>query len=186
MSYVVVDEMRKVVLAVSETLTPKLKLVDSGITAVHYEHGHPIEIIETLREKDASESFKFDKYPLIALFQDFPEDVNVGPGVQSEVTLHLIIARATMPSYKAADRYNFNMRPVLYPIYEELLKQLYYSRAFMIKSPGQIPHKKYDRLYWGREGLQATKSRNEKNIFNDWIDCIEIKNLKIKVNQKLC
>lgn len=178
----IVDEFREIVEKVSQRLTPTLQEFDHNITGVHYLHGHPLEIIETLGQRDKSKTMLFDKYPLVAVFQDFPERVAEEPGTISEVTLHLIVARATSPSYKATERYEHNFKPVLYPVYYELLKEIHLSRAFRTMSPTLIRHTKIDRLYWGREGL----GKNQGNIFNDWIDCIEIKDLKLKVNLKLC
>lgn len=178
----IVDVFREIVGKVSAKLTPQLKGYDELITGVHYEHGHPMEVIETLNQKDASETYQFDKYPLIALFQDFPERVSDNTGIQSEATLHLIIARATKADFKAAERYDYNFRPVLYPVYEELLYQIHRHPAIISKGPALIRHTKYDRLYWGRQGLYG----NEGNIFNDRIDCIEIRDLQLKFNQKIC
>jgi len=179
--FIVVDEMRKVVEQVSAILTPTLQSIDSNITGVHYDHGHPIEIIETLREKDGSNNFRFKKYPLVALFQDFPEDGSSDIGIASVVSLHVMIVMTTQPQYKASQRIEKNFKPVLYPIFQEFKKALYKSRAFQMKGP-KLDCRKFDRLYWGREGLM----KNETNLFNDWIDGIELRNIKLRVNEKLC
>lgn len=179
---ILVDEMREVVDKVSAELLPSLQAYDENITGVHYLHGHPLEIIKTLAQRDKSDSFVFKKYPLIALFQDFPEAMNATVGIPHESTLHLIIARATRPDFTAPERYDKNFRPVLYPIYSEFLHQLHHHGAFITKSETQIQHIKTDRLYWGNQGLYG----NEGNIFNDWIDCMEITNLRLKVKTKLC
>lgn len=181
-SRIIVDEMRTIVAKVSSEKTAALKVFDPDISGVHYEHGHPVEIVETLTQLSQAPDKRFDRYPIICLFQDFPETVSETPGIDREVNLHLVIARATTPTLKAFQRYDLNFRPVLYPVYYEFLKQLAKSPAFTVKSADQIRHIKTDRLYWGREGL----FKNEGNIFNDWIDCIELTNLKLKVNFKLC
>lgn len=178
----IVDIFRTVVAKVSEALLDSLQVVDPMITGVHYLHGHPKEIIETLRQKDQVPEYRFEKYPLIALFQDFPETKGAKVGIESEARLHLIIARATRPEYKAEERYAENFIPVLYPVYYELLRQIHLAGAFMTLSPNRIPHTKIDRLYWGREGLYG----NQANIFGDWIDCIEIRDMRINLTQKTC
>lgn len=180
----VADILRDLVGKVSTKLTPQLTAFDSMITGVHFDHGHPIEIIETLKQKDSSgTNLVFDKYPLVALFHDFPEVYNQEPGFQGQVTLHLIIARLTEPTYKADQRYDQNFKPVLYPIYAEFMKQIVHSKYFTgAQSVNQLSHTKIDRLYWGREGLY----KNEGNIFNDWIDCIEIRDLQLKLNLNNC
>lgn len=175
----IVDEFADIASKVSTKLLATLQTFDANITGVHYLHGHPIEIIETLAERDKSGTFRFKKYPLIALFQDFPEEMGQ-IGYNGEARLHLIIARATQATYKAPDRYTKNFKPVLYPVYLELMKQIHYSKAFQTISETQIRHTKIDRLYWGKEGLYA----NEGNVFNDKIDCIEIKDLRLLTNTK--
>ncbi|MHB9057113.1 MAG: hypothetical protein ACYC2P_13365 [Paludibacteraceae bacterium] len=177
----IVDEIGLAVAQVSANLLAQLQAFDATITGVHYQYGHPIEIIETLKQMDEAKAYKFSRYPFVGLFQDFPEDVGE-VGFNGEVTLHMIIARFTTPTYKAAQRYEFNFKPVLYPIYFELLKQLNFSKAFQSYTESTIQHTKIDRLYWGREGLY----KNEGNIFNDFLDCIEIRNLKLKTYLKIC
>lgn len=180
-SIFLVDLVREVVERVSVKLTPQLTLVDNLITGVHYQHGHPKEIIENIAELGKGTTTKTSRFPTIALFQDFPEQM-LGSGYYADVNLHLIIARATDPNYKADKRYNVNFKPILYPVYQEFINQLKLSRYFDIPASGNFQHTKIDRLYWGREGLYG----NEKNVFNDYIDCIEIRDLKLKVKQKRC
>jgi len=178
----VVDLFKTVTEKVSLKLTPKLSAIDSTITGVHYMHGHPIEIMETLAEMDKSQSAKFKRYPLIALFQDFPERYYADPEIQAEGTFHLIIARRTNNTYKVQDRYLKNFDPFLYPIYEEFLTQLFRSGFFMLQSDSLIQHTKYDRLYWGRESLFGGTA----NMFNDYLDVIEIRDLKLKFYVNNC
>lgn len=178
----IVDIFKDIVGEVSERLTPAFQSIDNKITGVHYIHGHPIEIIETLAQRDKTNSLKFDKYPLVALFQDFPENYNGRIGAPNEVNLHLIIARATKAEYKADERYKENFKPFLYPIYHELLKQIMHSGKFLIYNETLLQYTKIDRLFWGREGLY----KNQGNIFNDMLDVIEIRNLKLKTYLKIC
>lgn len=178
----IVDIFGSVVEAVSAALLPTLQAYDPGITAVNYLHGHPVEIIETLTQRDKSDVFMFKKYPLVALFQDFPEAHNSALGIDNEPTLHIIIAYSSKPEYKSDERYTFKFKPVLYPIYLELMKQLTLHKSFLNYGVQTIPHIKIDRLYWGKEGLYG----NTGNVFNDFLDCIEIRDLKLRVNLKNC
>jgi hypothetical protein len=139
-----------------------------------------MEVIETLRQKNNVESERYTKYPLIALVQDFPEDVKGTPGVQSEPDLRLLIVNQSNPTYKASERLELNFKPILYPIYEELLEQFRKSGVFM--GYGVPPHRKTDRLYWGREALIG----NTANLFEDWVDCIELQSVKLKLKTKSC
>lgn len=184
MSYPVyiVDEFATIASKVNTAVIAQLQVFNSSFVAVNYQYGHPLEIIKTLGEWVGSQTYEPQRYPLIALFQDFQEVKDGLPGIDSTVTIHLIIANQTQPNYKAAERYANNFKPILYPVYKELLKQINYSKAFMTKGEDNLSHTKIDRLYWGNQGLYG----NSANIFNDYLDVIEITNLKLKVNQKFC
>lgn len=173
----VVDYIEEVAAKVSSKLTAEFQSIDSAITGVHYLHGHPKEIIETLAQRDKSERFMFDKYPLIALFQDFPEKVINNYSI--EVNLNIVFCKSTLPEYKADERYNKNFYPFLYPMYEEFMKAL-------SKHPNTAKyHSEYtkiDRLFWGKTGLYG----NTANAFNDHLDALELVNLKILINNLTC
>lgn len=171
----VVEIFGSVVSRVNSRLLSTFQGLDPKIAGVHFEHGHPLEIIESLQQKDKSQTYRFQKYPLVCLFQDFPE-TSGGVGFEREVTLHLIIAKGTKREYKAKDRYEHNFKPFLYPVYEALLEEIDRERNFQTYGVSRIEHQKWDRLYWGRNGLFG----NQSNIFNDYLDVIEIKNLKLK------
>lgn len=174
---IVVDLIREVVKRVSDNLTPQLQALDSRITGVHYLHGHPIEILETLAQKDKSNKFRFDKYPLIALFEDIEEN-NAGNYLNSSGGLNIIIARATRPEYKADVRREKNFKPFLYPLFENFMQE-YKRMEGLSLLPAHISYRKIDRLYWGRSGLY----RNSANIGNDFIDAIEIQNLSFRTSE---
>lgn len=178
----IVDIFGSVVEAVSAAMLPTLQAYDSAITGVHYLHGHPVEIIETLTQRDKSDTWRYKKYPLVALFQDFPESHNGQIGIDNEATLHIVIAYSSIATYKSPERYAKKFKPVLYPIYLELMNQIVLSAKFLNYGVSTIPHIKIDRLFWGKEGLYG----NTGNVFNDMLDCIEIRDLKLKVNLKNC
>lgn len=179
----VVDQISSVVEKVSLKLTNQLKEIDSKITGVHYQHGHPLEIVTTLTQLGQGTTSKTDRFPLVALFQDFPEDkAQNGLGYYADVTLHLIIAMGTDQNYKAAQRYEKNFKPFLYPIYFEFLNQLRLSKFYELIGGDEYPHQKIDRLFYGKEGLYG----NTANIANDRLDCIEIRDLKLRVKKQNC
>lgn len=146
----------------------------------YYMHGHPLEILNTLSEKDRHKTYKFKKYPLIALFQDFTETIGENMNNQGETDLNIVICMQTSPDYTSAERYDNVFRTVLYPLYDLLIKHIESSGWFLNDGPGLIPHDKTDRLFWGRSGLYG----NEGNIFNDHIDAIEIENLSLSLRLK--
>ncbi len=148
---------------------------ESNIIGINYQFGHLKEIIATMKEWEGSPNYRYQKYPLIALMLDFPEQMGVKGGNLGDVTLQIVIAYATDPNYKAAERYERNFKPILLPIYYELLEQINANGAFTVQSAKTIQHTKYDRPYWGVGGLSDTHG----NVFNDYIDAIEIANMKL-------
>jgi len=142
-----------------------------------YMHGHPLEIINTLALKDKNDVHKYNKFPLIALFQDFVEKMGENQAVSSAAELNLIIAVNTSPDYSSEERYDNSFKTVLYPLYDLLIKHILKSKWFANIDPGLVPHSKIDRLFWGRTGLYG----NESNVFNDYIDAIEIQNLSLEL-----
>lgn len=176
------DILGPIVAKVSTKLLPQLQAFDPAITAVHYDYGHPLEIIETLTEKSQTDAFVYQKYPLIALFLDADLQRGRKVGVYGKFRLHMAIIRGTDPNYKAKQRDDFNFKPVLMPIYLEFLNQLKASKAFSILDESLIVHDPINRYYWGKQGLYG----NEGNIFNDHVDCIELKNMELELNINYC
>lgn len=167
---------------VSNDILSKLQIAQPKIRAINYQYGHPIEIIETLAQYDKSTSKKFEKYPLVMLVQDFAEDRGKVGEYYGETNLRIVIAHHTKKDYKAEERYEKTFVPILYPIYESLMEEIYNSRYFLVQSLTEVVHTKKDRLYWGRESLNGT----DANSFCDYLDAIEIMNLRIKVDNSYC
>lgn len=138
--------------------------------APYYFYGHISEIVDKLSELTNGGILAYQKYPLIALFNDFEERKFEGG---KSASLNLIIANLTIPTYVAKDRYDNNFKPVLYPLLYNFEKALLKSKSVETIN---FEYTKIDRLFWGKEGLY----KNEGNIFNDFIDAIEINNLELK------
>lgn len=62
--------------------------------------------------------------------------------------------------------------PILYPVYEALITELMLSKSFV--SGGFLPHTKTDIQY-------AKVDSDGRNLFNDFVDVIDIKNIEIQV-----
>lgn len=176
-------EFATIVKAVSDRLIDQLQAYDEFITAVHYQYGHPLEIINTISEYTKGETAKFDKYPIVAFFLDSTVD-RTDPQFYGEQSINLAIIRGNENSdHTAAQRDEFNFIPVLMPIYMALLDEIRLrGDLFSGVSRTDIPHRVTNRYYWGKSGLYG----NDKNIFNDWVDAIEINNLKLKINKSYC
>ena len=146
---------------------------------VHFIYGHPLEAVNTILEMTKRSDLAKKKYPLVYLYMDFDE-VHDGTIEQAfEVSLHLAIATWTKPELKAPARYTSTFKPILYPIYDELMYQIARSGYFITYSQNRISHTKTDHPYWG-------SSQGKANIANDFCDVIEITNLKLKVNFLSC
>lgn len=141
-----------------------------GLSVLHYEHGHILEIVQTIETMAADPVSQATRFPLIALYQDFDE--MRGKKLASyEASFHLIIAINTLNTYKAAERMTNNFIQTLYPIYDQLLISIAKSGYFRETNWRKIEHTKTDRMYWGKNG-----------VANDFIDAIEIANLNLNIN----
>lgn len=150
----------------------------------YYLYGHPQEIVNTLSEWTKDETKKFSKFPLICLFQDFEESKGENAMINSKVSLNIVICTATEPGYKSEDRYTNTFKTILYPIYNLFMDRLAYSGMILNADPALISHTKIDRVFWGKAGLYG----NTSNMFNDYIDAIELQNLELEIlnNFKQC
>lgn len=176
----IVDIIESVVDAVREDYTPPAGY-DSD--SPFYMYGHPMEIIETLSQKDKHSTLKYKRYPLIALFQDFEEEKGDNQAINTRVRLNMVIAVSTKREYKSSERYTNTFKTILYPLYNLFMEKFAASNYFQT-SEGIIAHTKIDRVFWGKTGLYG----NEANIFNDYLDAIELRNLELSIynNVKIC
>lgn len=163
----IVEIIGQVAQRVSDALLPTLA------KPIFYTYGRPTQITTTLQELTQSIP-QTAKYPLIALFQDFPETRGNQNGYYANVTFpKIVIATLSDKSKKNQARYDDNFKPTLYPIYQEFMKQLARHSEIIIQDPNDIPHVK-----WDRPGtLPAAEG------FNDFIDAIEITNLQLTFKQ---
>ncbi len=147
-------------------------VVNDPVQKPYYLYGHPLEIFNILSEKSKSESFKYSKYPLIALYQDFEENVNTTETIVENITI--VIMTETSRTYKAPNRYTNTFTPTLQPLYELLIK--YIQRSKYVSSE-DYQHTKIDRLYWGKND----EFGNSGNIGNDALDAIVISGLNLRI-----
>lgn len=151
---------------------------------VYFQFGHYIEILKILTQKDNSVNNKDSKYPLIWLVMDFPE--KYGPSIAGYCALpkvDILIAMPTLPDISTAERITKNFTPRLYPIYEKLLDKIAVSGLFKEQSARELVHEKIDRPYWG---LQDVLGNGDSNLFNDFIDAIQIRGLQLTVSPARC
>jgi len=159
----VVDVIKEVVEKTS------LKVYNST-TAIDFQPGRSAQILKELQKitQAIATSTRSGKYPLVALFYDFPQDK--GNGYPITVTIpKLSIATLTDNNDKVLDRYAKTFKPVLYPIYWELLRQLARHRNIVGNDPASFAHQ-----LWERPGNQP-----EGQNFNDYLDALELQNLQL-------
>lgn len=138
--------------------------------APYYIYGHPREIAMRLSNKKGAVD-KFRKFPLIALFQDFQESHgSENYNIDYALPFTIVIVYKTDKTYVSETRYTNVFKPILYPIYENLLKKIDDSPYILTESLETIDHTKTDRLYWGVEGVYSS----EGLIFNENLDAIQV------------
>lgn len=164
-----------------ESLSPKTVKVGEEIKPVYFIDGTPYEIIHDLIEKDSSDTYKFRKYPLVALFHDIEQQMNPRPGVYADISLNIAIVNYTEREYTSEKRREVNFRPILRPIYKELMNNFEMSPYFMGFSDWD-KHKMTERMFWGRQTIQG----NDGEILRDHLDAIDIQNLKLSLDKKTC
>jgi hypothetical protein len=146
----------------------------------YYLYGHYLDVLKVLTEKDQNDTFKYKKYPLIILIQDFQE--NHGENLSYGFTLpniRVLITDLTDPDYHADQRYTNVFKPVLYPIYRYLLIAMDESFDIGTKDIDQIPHTKIDRVFWGTQ----TEFGSDASILDDYLDAIDLTFNNIEVFQ---
>lgn len=167
---------------VDELIKANVDNISTVERPVYFMHGHPIEIVQELQKLAQDQESKAKRFPLVALFRDFNERKGVEVGVASEATLNLIIATRTQPEYNSNKRKELSFKAVLHPIWEELEQAIMWDAKNYLTNGTGLDYTQIDRYFWGREGLYG----NDGNIFNDYIDCVEIRNLNLKIKTPNC
>jgi hypothetical protein len=164
----IVDVVRRIVDEVRSEYDP------SGYEKPYFMHGHPLEIINTLKEYTLDRTLMYKKFPLIALYEDI-KDSGASGIFSHQAKLNILIVTDTDINYVASDRYNKTFNEVLTPIFDLFVKHYQLSREVFTNkrtAPDRINH-----LFWGKAGLYGSTA----NFFEDAIDAIEIENLDFKV-----
>lgn len=150
---------------------------------VYFDYGHYNEVTRNLTSKDGSVSQKHKKYPLIWLVMDFVEKAGDTTEYCELPDLQILIATVTKPAITTPERIEQSFKPRLYPVYSELMNQIEQSGYFSVSQAEAIPHERILRPYWGG---QDTNGNGTANLFNDFIDAIQIRKLKLVVNESVC
>lgn len=140
---------------------------------VYYHFGHHQEVMRILTEKDGDPS-RPGKYPLIWLVTPFTER-NDRPDKYASADLHFVIANDTQAGYSMEERRDNVFIPILYPVMQHLLNQFTKNKSFQVNP---LVYEKMDLQY-------ARVDSTGKNLFNDYVDVIDLKIQKVLIN-KIC
>lgn len=166
----IVDEIASVVTKVNTGLTAS----SFGHLPVYYMYGHPKEISSRLQALSNSPTEGHKKFPLVILFTDIQIDHNT-PGFYGSARLRMLVANITDPNYISDQRTELNFKPILHPIKDELIKQISLHNRFTYEE--ELRYSETDMYFYGSQ-------INDKNIFNDYIDAIELRDIRINIKNK--
>lgn len=170
----IIQDIKQVVLRVSDRVTPALQQCNKGITGVYFEHGHIIELNNTLQQKDKSITQRFKKYPCVFLRE--PIETNK-VGDFYEFTLNIAIFASSQKDWKSSDRHENVIQPILNPIYNELIRELRKIGLFQWDGDLTTPPHRYKEL--PNLGVES-RNGNLAYVLNDVTDAVTIENLKLK------
>jgi hypothetical protein len=149
--------------------------------AIYYDYGRYLEITRRLTEKGKGITDKTRRFPLIWLVIPFKETYGNTGEVCELTDLQIIIATQTEPDSTTPDRMVDTFTPRLFPIYDELIKQIKNS-GFFSEIGYDVPHVKINQPYW--DGKESGNSA--ANMFNEFIDAIQLKGIRLTVNETTC
>jgi hypothetical protein len=177
---VVIDKVRAAVAAAQVKLAAKDPDFFLSGETLHFDHGHMVEITGKLARKNLSKN----KYPLVILVEDIDHESYSGM-LHCELRLFIVNLNPKVND-DSPQRWEGIFKPRLLPIYEELMRQL--SSRFSwdkVNFPGNTPPHVWTARpkfgVWLRE-----QNGTVKNILNDSLDAIEIKDLKVNTKALIC
>jgi hypothetical protein len=161
--YILTDEMATVVTAVKTALS---------IAVLNYQFGYVMELNETLKQYEADPS-KFDKkFPLVWLAEPY-SIIRGQKNIYGIADVDLFIINTTNKEWKATERMDNNYKPVIFPIYRQLLQEIVNSPVFDKISQADMQHSITKGYYWGEA---------QQSVLNDAVDCLKIGSLKLRIN----
>lgn len=163
--YILTDEMATVVAAVKTAL-----LLD----VLNYQFGYIEELNETLVQYEADPVKYNKKFPLVWLAEPYTT-VRGLPNVFGKAKPDIFIINSTTIEWKAAERMENNYKPILFPIYRELLVQIFKAEAFSHQSVDSIQHSYTKGYYWGEK---------QQAVLNDAVDCLKIGAIELPIINK--
>jgi hypothetical protein len=119
-----------------------------------------------------------DDFPLVWLMTNYDESSGRDFSVHSDVTCSLFIAEKTDDKWTQEERDEKTIIPRLYPVYEELIKQISAEPQIKVPPINQIQRRVLLKPYWGGADIDGT---NTENLFKQFVDALLIKDLKLQL-----
>ncbi|HEY8969720.1 MAG TPA: hypothetical protein VIM64_11525 [Puia sp.] len=162
-----------VVQATENKLLPGFQTLNQEMQVINCRYGRPAEINAEIQELSLGTNSRYQKFPLIAMFEPLTI-VHPSTGEYSFARgVEIIIAMPSESGWDSYQRQQRNVDPYLIPIYQEFMRQLGKHPGIVCRDPKKdLPH-------------TVTIHKGGK-LFNDLIDCIEIKDLTIKFKFSNC
>jgi hypothetical protein len=162
--YILVDVFTEVIAAVKTAL---------NLPVLNAQYGYIDELRQTLANMDTTAEHEQLKFPCVWLKQPFTIIRGRSNALFGEVEggADIFIMQQTSKTLKAAGRMATTFKPVIYPIYRELLVQI--NAHIAISDQYNRAHKFTDRYWWGEE--------QQKQI-QDVVDCSQISGLQLEIN----
>lgn len=153
--------------------------------APYFNFGSHEYISNILNEKDKSEDHYDKLYPFIGLILDIRENRKPRLNTYAELPLNMVLAIGfdKTAGLTNEEREQSSFVDILYPLYEDLLVQMFHSNKFIISEGNSgldIPHSKTDLYYYDSE-----EGRNKWSRFVDAIE-LNINNLRFKNKRITC
>ncbi len=173
------DIMDEVVRKVNANVIDQIKNECGNIFSVQFMHGLWDEISKRLIDMGKNPQAQKHKFPLIVMFDNYPES---GETKNKLITLQMFIFALTDRNYTSDEREAKVFKPVLEPIYQELLYQLARCEYFANASPERISHRKVKNKKFGKEDPYGVPN----TIPFEYLDAIMLQNVQLYLARNTC
>lgn len=160
---------------------PEINTATGGSMVGSFIPGTLLHIVARLEEMSSDPGVKDNRFPLIGFVHDFKTTYLKNNAIP-EITVRIFIANLTAQDRRTEDRMTVNFIPILYPLLAEFISQIKASNYFMKDYGSEIEMEIFDRMHWGKEGIYGP----EKYEINEFIDGIEIQNMRLRLNIPNC
>jgi len=136
-------------------------------------------ILRQVAKKVAEE--KNQNVPLVWLVMNFDDEMGKTMDLFSCTYCNLIIAMPTQPGYTQQERDDIVFKPVLLPIYQVLMNEIFKEPWFSFPTREGILHKRRIRPFWG---IGEVNGADRENLFKMFVDVVMIQNLELNIRDQ--